>query len=158
MWTSLKKMFDGLLDGETEPLAPDEFQLAVAALLVHVAAIDGDYAPEEQKQLEELMKRHFDLTGEQVDTLVAAARQREEDSIDIYSFTRVLTRRLGQEGRKEIVEMLWEMAFADGRLDEYESNLVWRASELLGVSRQDRLELKSRVKVRLGASQVSSPE
>lgn len=153
MWTSIKQFFDGLGKDRDTPLAPDEFQLALAALLVHVAAIDGEYTAAERKQLEELMKKHFNLTGEQVTALVAAARKREEDSIDIYAFTRVLTRKLDQDGRKEIVEMLWEMAFADGRLDEYESNLLWRASELLGVSRQDRLELKRQVRARLNIPQ-----
>jgi uncharacterized tellurite resistance protein B-like protein len=49
-----------------------------------------------------------------------------------------------------MVEMLWEVAYADGVLHEFESNLVWRAAELLGVSTRDRVELRKAVESRLG--------
>ena len=53
-------------------------------------------------------------------------------------------------GRKRIIEMLWEMAMADGVVHEFESNLVWRVSELLGVSARDRVTLKKLVASRVG--------
>jgi len=46
--------------------------------------------------------------------------------------------------------MLWEMAMADGVVHEFESNLVWRVSELLGVSARDRVTLKKLVASRVG--------
>src|SRR6478672_11729098 len=58
--------------------------------------------------------------------------------------------RLDQDGRKRIIEMLWEMAMADGVVHEFESNLVWRVSELLGVSARDRVTLKKLVASRVG--------
>ncbi len=158
MWISVKKLFDDILTDEHGAVVPDEFQLALAALLVHVAAIDGDYDPLEHAHLTDLMKSHFSLSQQQVEALIKAARRREADAVDIYSFTRVLTRKLDRTGRREVVEMLWEVAFADARLDEYESNLIWRASELLGVSRQDRLELKDQVRRRLEAQKQANTD
>jgi uncharacterized tellurite resistance protein B-like protein len=52
---------------------------------------------------------------------------------------------LDQNGRKRIVEMLWEVVMADGIVHPFESNLVWRAAELLGVSTRDRVILKQEV-------------
>ena len=53
----------------------------------------------------------------------------------------MLCRELDQDGRKRIVEMLWEVVMADGVIHEFEANLVWRAAELLGVSTRDRITL-----------------
>ena len=57
-------------------------------------------------------------------------------------------RELDQDGRQRMVEMLWEIVLADGVLHEFESNLMWRASELLGVSTQDRVRLRKLVESR----------
>ncbi len=152
MWAQLQKIFGSLREDEHGAIEPDEFQLATAALLVHTATIDGKYGAEEHEKLVQLVKEHFSLSAEHADELISRARKREEAAIDIYSFTRVLTKKLDQSGRQEIVEMLWQVAFADGIIHEYESNLVWRASELLGVSRQDRLRLRDKVKTRMAGN------
>ena len=60
-----------------------------------------------------------------------------------------------QEGRQRIIEMLWEMAMADGVVHEFESNLVWRAAELLGVSTRDRVRLRKMVASRAGIAPES---
>ncbi|MGB6196867.1 MAG: TerB family tellurite resistance protein, partial [Methyloceanibacter sp.] len=57
---------------------------------------------------------------------------------------------LDQNGRKQIIEMLWEIAMADRVVHEFESNLVWRVAELLGVSARDRELLRKTVASRLG--------
>jgi uncharacterized tellurite resistance protein B-like protein len=77
---------------------------------------------------------------------------REHESVDLYRFTSVLCRELDQDGRKRIVEMLWEVVMADGVVHEFESNLVWRAAELLGVSTRDRVILKQAVARRAGSA------
>ena len=52
---------------------------------------------------------------------------------------------MNEEGRLRIVEMMWEMVYADGQVTEFEDNVVWRAADLLGVSSRDRIDLKHRV-------------
>jgi uncharacterized tellurite resistance protein B-like protein len=44
-----------------------------------------------------------------------------------------------------MVEMMWQMVHADGRVTEFESNLIWRAADLLGVSSRERIELGQRI-------------
>jgi uncharacterized tellurite resistance protein B-like protein len=41
--------------------------------------------------------------------------------------------------------MMWEIIYADGRLNEFEDNLVWRAADLLNVSPRERIEIRRRV-------------
>jgi uncharacterized tellurite resistance protein B-like protein len=52
------------------------------------------------------------------------------------------------EGRRRIVEMMWEMVFADGKVTEFEDNVLWRAADLLGISGRDRIDLKHAVQER----------
>jgi uncharacterized tellurite resistance protein B-like protein len=40
---------------------------------------------------------------------------------------------------------MWQIVYADGRVSEFESNLIWRAADLLGISSRDRIELGHRV-------------
>ena len=60
-------------------------------------------------------------------------------------------RSVNEEGRLRIVEMMWELVYADGQVSEFEDNVVWRAADLLGVSSRDRIDLKHRVAARQSA-------
>ena len=150
LWAKLKDLVDRL--GEDEGRAPnlreEELRLAAAALLVHASAIDGDVDSAERRKLKALLQARFDLDGDALRKLLGEADAREVESVDLYQFTSVLCRELDQDGRKRIVEMLWEVAMADGVIHEFEANLVWRAAELLGVSTRDRVTLRKAVESR----------
>ena len=92
-----------------------------------------------------ILKDRFELSNGEVSSLLIDAEQKERDAVDIYGFTSVLARELDQPGRQKIVEMLWQVTFADGIVHEFENNLVWRSAELLGVSTRDRINLKKKV-------------
>jgi uncharacterized tellurite resistance protein B-like protein len=127
-------------------LAPDDHRLAAAALLFHVIAIDGTISDAERQKLRELLARRFALAANDTDELIAAARSVESEAVDLYGFTSVLKRHLNEADREKIVEMMWELVFADGEVHEFEDNLVWRVAELLGVSSQARIRLKQAVR------------
>jgi uncharacterized tellurite resistance protein B-like protein len=146
----LERIAEG--DGRVERLPDEEMRLAAAALLVHAAGIDGTFRDEERQKLKEVLRTHFALSEEDVRRVLREAEAREAEAVDLYRFTSVLCRELDQEGRQRIVAMLWEIAMADGVLHEFESNLVWRAAELLGVSTRDRVKLRKDVATRTGAS------
>ena len=64
-------------------------------------------------------------------------------------------RSVNEEGRLRIVEMMWELVYADGQVSEFEDNVVWRAADLLGVSSRDRIDLKHRVAERQAPERVA---
>ena len=74
--------------------------------------------------------------------LIAAATAADREAVDLYSFTSLINRSLDEDGRRRIVKMMWEMVYADGRMNEFEDNIVWRASDLLGISQRDRVEMR----------------
>ena len=154
LWSSVTDFLERISDGEAraEQLPDQEMRLAAAALLVHAASIDGSFRGEERQKLKEALRMRFELNDSDVRALLKEAEAREAEAVDLYRFTSVLCRKLDQEGRQRIVEMLWEVAMADGVLHEFESHLVWRAAELLGVSTRDRVKLRKDVAARTGAS------
>ncbi|QWG18576.1 TerB family tellurite resistance protein [Bradyrhizobium sediminis] len=125
------------------------YRLAATALLIHVVSIDGEPSELEKRKLHSLIERRFGLDPGSADHLIAAATRVEGEAVDLYHFTSVIMRSVDEEGRLRIVEMMWELVFADGQVSEFEDNVVWRAADLLGVSSRDRIELKHRVAGRL---------
>jgi uncharacterized tellurite resistance protein B-like protein len=153
-------MFDGLRkflseiavgDEHTTRFEPSDYRLAAAALMVHAASIDGDMSDVERERLHALVQRRFELDQAVADELVSEATEAEHEAIDLYHFTTVINRSLNEDGRRQVVEMMWEMAYADGQVGEFESNLLWRASDLLGISARERIEIGQRVAERRAA-------
>ena len=150
VWTKIKALVDRVLgdDERAANLREEELRLAAAALLVHASLIDGHVDPEETQKLKAMLQARFAIDDDELRKTLKEAAAWEEDSVDLYGFTSIMCRELDQDGRQRMVEMLWEIVLADGVLHEFESNLVWRASELLGVSTQDRVRLRKLVESR----------
>ena len=152
MFEAFRRFLSEVAHGGKQPVhfEPNDYRLAATALLVHAAAIDGDISAVERDQLHTIIKRQFGLDEATTDELVAEATEAEHEAIDLYHFTRAINRSLDEDGRRRVVEMMWEIAYADGRVDDFESNLIWRVADLLGISSRERIELGQRVASRLG--------
>lgn len=152
MFDAFRNFVAEFVDGDRHPsqFADDDYRLAAAALLVHAAAIDGDMSQAERDKLHALVKRRFGLDDGATDELIDKATVAEQEAVDLYHFTSLLNRTLDEEGRARIIEMMWEIVYADGRRDELEDNLLWRAADLLGVSPRQRIELRQRIAKAVG--------
>jgi uncharacterized tellurite resistance protein B-like protein len=161
-------MLDGLRQFIADVVAPAaqedrEFddtgsRLAATALLIHVVSLDGEPSELEKRKLHSLLESHFGLDPGTADKLVASATLVEGEAVDLYHFTSVIMRSVNEEGRLRIVEMMWELVYADGQVSEFEDNVVWRAADLLGVSSRDRIDLKHRVAGRRSAPVTGSSD
>ncbi|GIQ75831.1 TerB family tellurite resistance protein [Bradyrhizobium sp. RD5-C2] len=148
-------MLDGLRQFIADIVSPDaqtdrafddsDYRLAATALLVHVVSLDGEPTPAEKLKLHSLIEGRFQLDPGTADRLIASAMRVEGEAVDLYHFTSVIMRSVNEEGRLRIVEMMWELVYADGQVSEFEDNVVWRAADLLGISSRDRIDLKHRV-------------
>ena len=134
----------------TQKFSDDDKRLALAALLVHCTAIDGVVDDVERSKMRGLLAVEFGLADDELEMLISEAIAADNEAVDLYRFTSVLTRNLTAEDRVHVVEKLWEIVFADGKVHEFEENLVWRIAELLGVARHDRLAMKFAVAKRQG--------
>jgi uncharacterized tellurite resistance protein B-like protein len=147
-------MFDALrafIAEVTGPAAPErefvdgDYRLATAALLVHAANADGVMAPAERVRIRAIIETQFGLDDAATSRLIALAEQTDREAVDFFHFTNVLNRALDDRARQRIIEMMWEIVFADGAVTEFEENIVWRVAELLGVSTRDRILLRQGV-------------
>jgi uncharacterized tellurite resistance protein B-like protein len=147
MFAAFKSFISDIVEGDKHPshFAEDDYRLAAAALLVHAASIDGAMLPSERDKLHAVIKQRFALDDAATEELIAKATAAEHESVDLYHFTHVLNRTLNEEGRARVIEMMWEIVYADGRRDELEDNLLWRAADLLGISPGERIALRRRV-------------
>ena len=147
MFESFKSFIAEFVDGDKHPdqFAEDDYRLAAAAMLVHAAAIDGEMSQSERDKLHAVIKQRFALDDATTDELITKATAAEHEAVDLYHFTHQLNRALDEDGRAKIVEMMWEIVYADGQRDELEDNLIWRAADLLGVSAHERIALRRRV-------------
>lgn len=147
MFDSLRQLLAELAEGGKHPrrFADNDYRVAAAALLLHAAGIDGAVSKAERAKLHGLIKRSFNLDDAATDELVAIAAVAEQKAVDLYQFTARLNRALDEAGRARMVEMLWQIAYIDGIVTEFEDNLIWRAADLLGVSQSERIALRERV-------------
>lgn len=147
MLNSLKNFISDLTGGQKHPARFEEndYRLAAAALMIHACSIDGKINSEERDKLRAVLKTRFALDDAATEELIDVGTLAENESVDLYHFTRLINRSLDEAGRLGIVEMMWEIVFADGRVNEFEDNLMWRAADLLGVSSRDRIALRRRV-------------
>ncbi len=147
MFDAFRKFLSDCAAGDKHPgrFEDDDYRLAASALLVHTAAIDGEVSPVERDKLHAVIKRRFALDEAATNELVVEATAAEQQAVDLYHFTSLINRTLDEAGRRRVVEMMWEIVYADGRVTEFEDNLLWRAADLLGVSSRERIELRQQV-------------
>ncbi|MEM9443453.1 MAG: TerB family tellurite resistance protein [Pseudomonadota bacterium] len=128
----------------------EERQLAAAALMVEAARLDDEFDAEERTRIEALLRDHFALNATEASELLAAGEKASDDSIEWQGFTRKIKDGFAPEERVALIEMLWEVAYADGTLHDYEASLIRRITGLLYVSDRESGEARKRVVAQLG--------
>jgi uncharacterized tellurite resistance protein B-like protein len=126
--------------------------LAAAVLMVEAATMDGSFDDSEADAISRIAQRHFGLNEEEAASLLEAARDAHEQSSQLLRFTRTVKETFPIEDRVKIIEMLWEVAYADGVVHHYEANLIRRINGLVYVSDRDSGAARKRVAARLGLS------
>ncbi|MBP2315314.1 TerB family tellurite resistance protein [Azospirillum soli] len=147
MLNRIRALFDSTDTGETDN---HTLQAAAAALLVEAARTDDTISGPERDRIIEVTRRHFGLTEDEARDLLTAAVFDTEGASPYYRYVSVIMDRCPPNKRLWIIEMLWEVAYADGQLNDLEANLLRRIGGLLHVSDIERGEARKRVLERLG--------
>jgi len=134
---------------ESAPQRPDDLQIAVAVLLVEAARMDDKFDEYERGTIEQLLEQKFELTHDETQQLLAVAEETAERSLQLHPFTRLAVERMEPKRRIRLIEMLWEVAYADGKLDPEEDVLLRRVAGLIYVSDEDRIAARQRVLERM---------
>jgi uncharacterized tellurite resistance protein B-like protein len=147
MFESIKTVIPALFEN-TKPRTAAKSQnswLATAALLIRVATVRDEMSEGRRKKLHALLKSAFELDDLATAELIDQSAAVDRNAIDLYHFTRKLSDVLDDDGRYQIIRMMWEIVYADGKPNEFEANIIWRAADLLGVSSRQRVALRQLV-------------
>ncbi|WP_377809058.1 TerB family tellurite resistance protein [Azospirillum sp. A29] len=147
MLNRIRSLFTG--DDGAEP-GEDALQAAAAALMVEAARTDNTISEAERDRIMAVARRHFNLSEEEAQDLLSAAVFDTEDVSPYLRYVSVIMDRCPPGHRLWIIEMLWEVAYADGVLNDLESSLLRRIGGLLHISDVERGEARKRVLARLG--------
>jgi uncharacterized tellurite resistance protein B-like protein len=128
-----------------EAATVDKIPLAAAVLLLEVAHTDGEFHPSEQELLGELLQEHFNVADDDLEELLILADEARKNSADLHQFTREINKNFTQPEKEQIIEAVWELVYADGRLDHFEEALMRQLGTLIGLSHRQLIEGKLKV-------------
>lgn len=151
MFLKLKNLLNSRSNKDT-PVDEDCLRLASATLLMEAAQMDGLVDEDELSTIIELLSTHFQLDSFEAGELADAGRKKMTNSVDLYGFTKTIKDSFNNEDRVKMVEMLWQVAYADGKVHDFEANLVRRICGLIYVSDRESGEARKRVIERLDLS------
>lgn len=127
---------------ETEASLEHDVRLASAVLLIDAARADHAAHDDEMQTVERLLRERFGLSAEETAALVKRAGEQLDHSVALQGFTRQLTDALDEGERGALIGMLWDVVYADGRLDPWEEHLVRRIADLLYVPHREFIRHK----------------
>jgi uncharacterized tellurite resistance protein B-like protein len=112
---------------------PDHHDIALAAatLMFEVVKSDSDIHLFENQQMAEQLRKQFSLSREEITELIALAEDTSDKSTSLHGFTRQLCDAWNNSQRCELVEDLWLIALADGKIDAHERHIIRKIAALL---------------------------
>jgi uncharacterized tellurite resistance protein B-like protein len=147
MFTTLKSFLEPLLP-QAAPRAAFEhtLQVATAVLLVEVMRSDASIGLSERAAVIVALRDRFALSADEVEALMVVADQTAREAHDLHTFTSRLNDQLEPEQKARIVEYMWQVAYADGRLDAHEQHVMRKLADLLYIPHGDYIAAKMRAR------------
>lgn len=139
MFERFRSFLENLAGNGTDKIAPDDPRIAVMALCIQVMEADGEILDSERRKVRSMIKEYYHLDDAAIDALIKAGETAESQAIDFFRFTSDIKRHFSEEQRIDLVGMLWEIVYSDGKRSEMEDHVIWRIADLLGVSGRDRV-------------------
>ncbi|WP_166265351.1 TerB family tellurite resistance protein [Marinobacter caseinilyticus] len=140
----LKQLLAPDAQGSDKDQKPDRKQLAIAAtaLMVQLSQVDTDEDDRELQTIVDCAVRAHEVTYDEAQAILEDARSQANDATSLYEFTEQLNKLLDQDGKQVILESIWRVAFADGRIDKYEEHLIRRMADLLHLNHREYMQCR----------------
>ena len=146
MLAAITKFFNENIQAQGENLDNEhQLKVATAALLLEMASADFDVHDSELAAVASSIQQHFKLTREETDALISLAAEEAEQATCYYDFTRLINNGFNAEQKVKVIELMWEVAYADDSLQKYEEALVRKVADLIYVPHSDFIAAKHRV-------------
>ena len=122
-----------------------DIRIATCALLLEMANIDGEFDESERDNIISVLKKDYNLFDEDTDALIDATENELKGSIDLWQFTNLINQNYSIEEKLRVIETVWRVAYADGKLEKHEDYLVHKLANLLRLSHKQLIEAKLKV-------------
>jgi len=150
MLDKIKRFFDEkLLPSDRNDYSDNNarsLQFAMAALLLELSRADFDADDQERDLIMSLLRDTFALDEADLLELLELAGAASDEANDVFQFTQLVNQHYSHDDKIHLVEQLWRVAFADGRLDKYEEQFIRKLSGLLHVAHSDFIKAKLRAR------------
>ena len=142
MLSRLQSFFRERLDPGVDDDPEHRRHLAAAALLIEIARADFEFDAEEDATIRGVLRDTLDLTQAEIDEIVRLAGEESRDATSLHQFTRLVNDTHDVDAKRRLMEDLWRVAYADGRIDKYEEQLLRRIAELLHLRHAEFMQAK----------------
>lgn len=130
----------------SEETKQKQVQIATAALLIEIATIDNEFSEEEKQTITTQLTQQFNLSESDVADLISTTKDELAERIDTYYFTTLINDNFDKPTKLKIIEMIWDVIYADGNLDAHEDYLVHRFAKLLRLEHNEMIDAKIKAK------------
>jgi uncharacterized tellurite resistance protein B-like protein len=138
-----KSVVERSADKEEE--AFHDIRIATCALLLEMANIDNKFSESERERIIHVLKKDFELSDGHATALIEAADEELNRSIDLWQFTNLINQNYSEGEKLQIIETIWKIVYADGRLDKHEDYLVHKLAKLLRLTHKQLIDAKLKV-------------
>jgi len=146
MIKSILEFFDTQLSSKINNIDQQhQLRLASASLLIEMIRMDHKIEKAEHDMVKALLKRDFDLADNETETLFTLAEEESHNAVDYYRFAKLINSEYDNPMKLQIIENLWHIAYADGKLDKYEEHYLRKISELLHIPHKDFIKSKHKI-------------
>lgn len=144
MLKSLKELFIGRFEPEPGRHMVADLRLAGAVLMVEVGLADSAVGEAERTVMQRALGESFKLSPEEAEAIVHLAEREADHAVSLQEFTSLLNKSLTAGEKRQLVEILWRVAFADKLVDKYEEYHIRKIADLLYVTHRDYIRAKHR--------------
>ena len=132
-------------ESESSNVEKHDVRIAACALFLEMANIDDEFSSNEKEKIISILKEEYELSDEHASKLADAANDELQESLDLWTFTNQINKNFTVDEKIRVVELLWKIVYADGKLDKHEDYLVHKLAEILGLDHKQLIDAKLRV-------------
>lgn len=147
MLTAIRDFFERHLGtGDAQEDEDHRIRVATAALLTEMVRMDGEIQPVEREIVLAAVRDKFALSDDEARTLIDLAEAEARQAPDYFQFTSLINKHFTPEQKRRVIETMWEIAYADTALSQYEEHLVRKIADLLYVPHATVITAKIRAR------------
>ena len=132
-------------DSESESASFD-FELTAAVLAYEIARIDGEVDEDELKILKNELVLIASKTNKDESEILEIIESYSKNSVSFHDFIEDINKEYSKDQKMNLLRFMWDVAYADSRLDIEEERLIRRIADLIKIKDIDVLKLKDTAK------------